>query len=71
METDPTHTTPSDSTRHAQDGDARVHASSDDMPTPEEEAAAERAGALDPEVAKTYEDAIERGAKQRGEGRIP
>ena len=71
METDPTHTTPSDSTRDAEDADAQVQASPDDMPTPEEEAAAERAGAIDPEVAENYEDAIERGAKQRGEGRVP
>ena len=41
----------------------------DRPPTPEEEAAAERAGDLDPEVAESYKDAIERGAAQEGEGK--
>jgi hypothetical protein len=41
----------------------------DRMPTPEEEAAAERAGDLDPEVAASYKDALERGAAQEGEGK--
>lgn len=43
----------------------------DRPPTPEEEAAAERAGPVDPAVAEAYEDALERGANQEGEGRIP
>src|SRR4051812_9548557 len=37
--------------------------------TPEEEAAAERSGDLDPEVSKAYKEAMERGARQEGEGR--
>jgi hypothetical protein len=41
----------------------------DRMPTPEEEGAADMAGDLDPEVADTYKEAIERGAAQEGEGR--
>lgn len=41
----------------------------DRMPTPEEEAAAERSGPVDPEVADSYKDALERGASQEGEGR--
>ena len=41
----------------------------DRMPTPEEEAAAERSGPVDPKVAEAYEDAIERGAAQEGEGK--
>lgn len=44
----------------------------DRAPTPEEEAAAERAAAdvdLD-EVAEHYEDAIETGARIKGEGEI-
>ena len=41
----------------------------DRMPTPEEEAAAERAPDLDPEVAESYKDAMERGAAQEGEGK--
>jgi hypothetical protein len=41
----------------------------DRPPTPEEEAAAERADELDPNVAASYKDAIERGAAQQGEGK--
>lgn len=41
----------------------------DRPPTPEEEAAAERAGPLDPDVAESYEEALERGAAQQGEGK--
>ncbi|HEY9559117.1 MAG TPA: hypothetical protein VIR58_20440 [Acidimicrobiales bacterium] len=41
----------------------------DRMPTPDEEAAAERSGDLDPEVADSYKEAIERGAAQEGEGK--
>jgi hypothetical protein len=37
--------------------------------TPEEEAAAERAGDVSPEVAESYKEAIERGAAQEGEGK--
>lgn len=40
----------------------------DRPPTPEEEAAAER-NELDPDVATSYKDAIERGAAQEGEGK--
>jgi hypothetical protein len=43
----------------------------DREPTEDEEAAAERAGDVDPAVAAAYKDAIERGAAQEGEGRIP
>jgi hypothetical protein len=39
------------------------------MPTPEEERIAEELE-LDPEVAEAYEEAIERGANVKGEGRI-
>jgi len=41
------------------------------MPTPDEEAAAERAGQPRPEVAEDYDEAMERGAEQKGEGRVP
>jgi hypothetical protein len=41
----------------------------DRMPTPDEEAAAERSGPVDPEVAERYEEALERGAAQKGEGK--
>jgi hypothetical protein len=41
----------------------------DRPPTPEEEAAAEEAGDVDPAVAKSYKEAMERGAAQEGEGK--
>lgn len=47
---------------------AQEHAP-DRPPTPEEEAAAERAGDLDPETSEAYKDALERGAAQEGEGK--
>ncbi len=64
-------TRPSNTTRDAEEADAQVHASPDKMPTPDEEEAAERAPAESPEVAENYEEAIERGARQKGEGRLP
>jgi hypothetical protein len=64
-------TRPDKSTRATEDEDARVHAGSDKQPTPEEEAAAERAGTPDADVNKNYEEAIERGAAQKGEGQVP
>jgi ribosome-binding protein aMBF1 (putative translation factor) len=64
-------TQPSNTTREAEAADAQVHAAPDDMPTPEEEQAAERAPAESPELAENYEEAIERGARQKGEGRLP
>jgi hypothetical protein len=64
-------TRPSDTTRAAEAEDAQTHAGSDEQPTPEEEEAAARAGNPSDDVSRNYEDAIERGAKQQGEGRIP
>jgi hypothetical protein len=63
-------TRPSDKTRAAEEADAKQKAEPDDMPTPGEEAAAERAGDLDPEVAEHYKEMTERGADQKGEGRV-
>jgi hypothetical protein len=40
------------------------------MPTPDEEKAAESLE-VDPEAAEHYEEMAERGAHQKGEGRIP
>jgi hypothetical protein len=60
-----------------QSGDARRGASrgkdaadAGREPTPDEEEAAER-NEPDEEVAEHYEEMTERGAKQRGEGRVP
>lgn len=64
-------TRPNETTRAAEAEDAQTRAGSDGRPTPEEEKAAERAGKPSDDVSKNYEDAIERGANQQGEGRIP
>jgi hypothetical protein len=64
-------TRPSDTTRHAEEADALAHATPDKLPTKEEEEAAERSGDLDPEVERSYDEALHRGADQKGEGRIP
>lgn len=64
-------TKPSAQTRDAERADAARHPQADNLPTPEEELAAERAGGLDPDVAEHYEEMTQRGASQRGEGRIP
>ena len=59
----------SDATHEADRRDSEVKGHADRMPTPEEEAAAERQK-LDPEAAKHYKEMAERGANQKGEGRI-
>ena len=64
-------TRPSDTTREFEATEARVHGEPDEMPTAEEEAAAERAGEPSAETERAYEEAIERGARQKGEGRLP
>ncbi len=63
------HTTPNRTTRHEESAEAKVTAEADRMPTPEEERAAER-NRLDPNVADATREAYERGAGQRGEGRV-
>lgn len=67
MSPDPDATNPE--TVAADEADARASHGADRMPTPEEEAAAER-NQLDPDVAEAYEEAIERGANVKGEGEI-
>lgn len=58
-----------EATRAVDEEDARVTGRADRMPTPDEERIADELE-LDPDVAEAYEDAIERGAKVRGEGQI-
>jgi hypothetical protein len=70
-EREPTTTRPTSRTRETERADARTPAGPDDMPTPEEEQAAERAGEPSAETSRNYEEAIERGARQEGEGRLP
>ena len=59
----------SDATKAADRKDAQAAAEADRMPTDEEQAKAEQ-NQLDPNAAAHYEEMAERGAKQRGEGRI-
>lgn len=65
--TDPDATSPE--TVAADEADAQAAHRADRMPTPEEEAVAERQE-VDPSVAAAYEDAMERGANVEGEGQI-
>jgi hypothetical protein len=64
-------TRPSAETRAEEESDAAVGPHADDLPTKDQEEAAARAGDLDPEAERAYKEAIERGANQPGEGRIP
>lgn len=61
--------TTDDATRQVDEEDAHAAHRADRMPTPEEERIADELE-LDPDVAEAYEDAIERGANVKGEGRI-
>ena len=56
-------------TRQVDEDDAQSKHGADRMPTPEEEKIADSLE-VDPEVADAYEDAIERGANAKGEGKI-
>jgi hypothetical protein len=67
---DPTDDEVTESTRSAESGDEQVGAGADRPPTEDEEAAAERAPDLDPEVAENYQHSAELGAKVEGEGQI-
>jgi hypothetical protein len=64
-------TRPSAETRKEEARDENVSAHADETPTSAEEAAAERAGDADEETSRSYKEAIERGAHQEGEGRLP
>jgi len=57
-------------TREAERREAQMPADPGPMPTPEEEAAAEQ-NSVDPAVAQAEKEATERGANQKGEGRLP
>ncbi|MCU1430403.1 MAG: hypothetical protein JWL83_4403 [Actinomycetia bacterium] len=63
-------TRPNDQTKAAERAEAETHSGPDRMPTPEEEAVADT---LEPdeEAAKHYQEMAERGANQKGEGRLP
>jgi hypothetical protein len=61
---------PSKETRDAERKDAEATARADRMPTDEEERLADEQE-LDEDVAEHAEEMYERGARQRGEGRVP
>jgi hypothetical protein len=63
-------TRPSRATRAAEHREATKVAAGDREPTREEEAVADE-HELDEEVAEHYEEMTERGAGQKGEGRLP
>jgi len=63
-------TRPNDQTKQTEREDAKVTSGADRMPTPEEEAVAEELPDIDEDVSESYREMAERGAKQKGEGRI-
>lgn len=63
-------TRPTDETREEEETEARHGHEPDRPPTPDEEAAAEQQS-LDPSVAEHEKEMQERGARQKGEGRLP
>lgn len=67
---DTARTTPSRVTHAEEERDARVEAGNRPQPPASDEGAPDEA-TPDPEVAEHYEEMIERGASQRGEGRVP
>ena len=71
MAGDPTDALVNDETRATEDEDAQIGADPDRMPTPDEEAAAERGAAEAPDVSEAYKEQAERGANHPGEGRTP
>jgi len=62
-------TRPNAETRDAEREEAAARHDADRAPTKEEEDAADR-NTPDPETAEHYEEMAERGANQKGEGRI-
>ena len=64
-------TRPDDATRSEEAVDAKVHGGADRMPTADEAEAAAHAGKESADVDESYREATERGARQKGEGRLP
>jgi hypothetical protein len=58
-------------TKDAERQEAKAEHGAPQSPTPEEEAAAERAGGPSDETRESYEDMLDKGANQKGEGRLP
>lgn len=64
------HTRPTDETVDEEEAEARHEHEPDRPPTPEEEEAADKQGS-GPSVAGHEKEMQERGAHQKGEGRLP
>jgi hypothetical protein len=64
------HNRPTDRTREAERDDAKTTSHADREPTEEEAKLAERTP-LDPKVSEHEKEMAERGANQKGEGRLP
>jgi hypothetical protein len=64
------HTRPTSDTR-AEEAEEAQRAHTADRPPTEEEAEAADRNPLDPAVAESFKEAAERGAAEKGEGRIP
>lgn len=67
---DTQHTVPDSKTRRAEAGAARAEHRADRPADPEEARLADRQEA-DPEVSRAFQEANQRGASQKGEGRVP
>ena len=63
-------TRPDAATKKTELEDANVKAGSDRAPTPDEESVADGQPGIDADVAENYKEMAERGANQKGEGRI-
>jgi hypothetical protein len=61
----------SDATKQAEHRDAEAEHGAPQVPTAAESEAAERHGSAMHSTAENYEEMLERGKDQRGEGRIP
>jgi len=69
-EDDPGYDRVTDVTRTFELEDEQVFPGAGRGPTPEEAAAAERAGPVTDHTRAAYKEMLDRGAQQRGEGRI-
>jgi hypothetical protein len=63
------HTKPNDATRQSDRDALHAEHTANEVPTPDEEAAAER-NTVDPETPEHYQEMTDKGANQKGEGRL-
>ena len=58
-------------TKDAERKEAHAQAGAPQVPTPEEEAAADSVGGASESTKEHYKEMVDRGANQEGEGRLP